>query len=361
MASIKEDDKTKTKTKTKTEGKDGDEEEVLPFTHYYGMLTHQQNMLQDLVRTGTYREAVMQNAEQFKDKVVIDVGAGTGILSLFAAQAGARKVYAVEASSMARKARSLVKKNSFDHIIEVVEGKIEDIDIPEKADIIISEPMGFLLLHERMLEVFCLARERWGKPDTKMFPTTGTIYLSLFSDAALLKERESCGTFWKQSCYGIDLSCLEKPATEQVFAQPIVGYFDPSILVVDKPVTKTFDFSKCSREELQKVKIPFSFAVAKTSIIHGMACWFDVKFCGDQKTVCLSTGPHTAGTHWYQCRLLFREPIAANRTQIITGTMTMDANEYSSFVVTVQCKLGETTFSARCDIQLQDQYYEYLS
>ena len=126
----------------------------------------------------------MQNAEQFKDKVVIDVGAGTGILSLFAAQAGARKVYAVEASSMARKARSLVKKNSFDHIIEVVEGKIEDIDIPEKADIIISEPMGFLLLHERMLEVFASRASAGASQIRKCFPRRGQF---IFLSSAMLR------------------------------------------------------------------------------------------------------------------------------------------------------------------------------
>jgi len=50
----------------------------------------------------------------------MDVGAGSGILSLFAAQAGARKVYAVEASNMALSAKKLVKANGFENVIEVV-------------------------------------------------------------------------------------------------------------------------------------------------------------------------------------------------------------------------------------------------
>ena len=54
--------------------------------HYYGMLQHQQNMLQDYVRTATYHQAIMDNAADFQGKLVMDVGAGTGILSLFAAQ-----------------------------------------------------------------------------------------------------------------------------------------------------------------------------------------------------------------------------------------------------------------------------------
>ena len=49
-------------------------------------------MLQDLVRTGTYQRAMLENAKDFHNAVVLDVGAGTGILSHFALQAGARKV-----------------------------------------------------------------------------------------------------------------------------------------------------------------------------------------------------------------------------------------------------------------------------
>jgi len=58
-------------------------------------------MMQDYIRTATYQRAMLSNPSDFKDKVVLDVGAGSGILSFFAVQAGAKKVYAVEASSMA--------------------------------------------------------------------------------------------------------------------------------------------------------------------------------------------------------------------------------------------------------------------
>ncbi len=55
------------------------------------------------------------------------MGAGTGILSLFCAQAGAAKVYAVEASNMASYCKTLVASNNLDNIITVVEGKIEEV------------------------------------------------------------------------------------------------------------------------------------------------------------------------------------------------------------------------------------------
>jgi type I protein arginine methyltransferase len=62
--------------------------------------------------TGTYQTAILENRADFEGKVVMDVGAGSGILSLFAVQAGAAKVYAVEASEMATYARQLADQNA---------------------------------------------------------------------------------------------------------------------------------------------------------------------------------------------------------------------------------------------------------
>ena len=68
-------------------------------------------MLEDHKRTGAYYQAVMQNRRQFEGRTVLDVGTGSGILAIFAARAGARKVYAVEATAMAKFARQLVEHN----------------------------------------------------------------------------------------------------------------------------------------------------------------------------------------------------------------------------------------------------------
>lgn len=79
------------------------------------------------MRTALYRDAILLNPTDFKGKIVMDVGAGSGILSLFAAQAGAKKVYAVEASRSAENARRLIKANGFERIITVLESRIEDL------------------------------------------------------------------------------------------------------------------------------------------------------------------------------------------------------------------------------------------
>jgi len=97
----------------------------------------------------------------------MDVGCGSGILSIFAAQAGAKKVYAVEASSMADSAQILIEHNKLSHIITVVKSKIEDISpdqiAPNSIDVLVSEPLGTYLYNERMLETYVIARDKFLK------------------------------------------------------------------------------------------------------------------------------------------------------------------------------------------------------
>lgn len=78
-------------------------------------------MLEDSARNLAYKNAILDNSRSIKNKIVLDVGAGTGILSVFCAQAGAAKVYAVEASGLHQIAKEVIKENKFEHIIEVSE------------------------------------------------------------------------------------------------------------------------------------------------------------------------------------------------------------------------------------------------
>ena len=69
---------------------------------------------------------------EFKDKVVMDVGTGSGILAVWAAQAGAKRVYAIEYTDMAKHARNVVRANGVDHIVTVIQGAVEEVILPEE-------------------------------------------------------------------------------------------------------------------------------------------------------------------------------------------------------------------------------------
>ncbi|XP_014492223.1 protein arginine N-methyltransferase PRMT10-like isoform X3 [Vigna radiata var. radiata] len=67
------------------------------------------------------------------NQTILDVGTESGILAIWSAQAGVRKVYAVEAMKMSEHARALVKANNLQNVVEVIEGSMEDVTLPEKG------------------------------------------------------------------------------------------------------------------------------------------------------------------------------------------------------------------------------------
>ena len=93
------------------------------------------------------------------------------------------KVYAVEGSSIAKHAEQLVRANKVDNVIKVLSGKIEEIELPEKVDMIISEPMGYMLLNERMLETYLHAK-KWLKPEGE-YLLDDIITLQIICDSCL--------------------------------------------------------------------------------------------------------------------------------------------------------------------------------
>ncbi|KIR97571.1 histone-arginine methyltransferase CARM1 [Cryptococcus deuterogattii 2001/935-1] len=262
------------------------------YFNFYSSLQNQANMIGDVARTGTYRKAILGNAAvAFAGKTVLDVGAGSGILSYMSAQAGANQVIALEASSMAEKIEIMVKAANSGRInphlkdrIRIVRGMVENKKVQEqvlqsgKVDTIVSEPIGVMLLHERMVESFILARDLFLKPGGQLLPSAGHIFFCPFSDESLYNETDQKAQFFNNTLFGTDFSELYNAAREEVFAQPVVGMFPPTSLISTACAPKSFDFYTCSNADLLEFTIPIDFIVSRTSLVHGLASWFDLDF-----------------------------------------------------------------------------------
>ncbi|XP_016329941.1 histone-arginine methyltransferase CARM1-like isoform X2 [Sinocyclocheilus anshuiensis] len=321
-------------------------------------LQYFQNMLQDYLRTATYQKAILLNEVDFKDKVVLDVGCGTGILSFFAVQAGAKKVYAVEASSVAKYAETLVKSNNLSNKITVLSGKIEEVSCSEKVDVIISEPMGYMLLNERMLESYLHAKN-WLKPKGMMFPTQGDIHLAPFTDEQLYMEHHARSNFWNQRCfYGVNLSGLHSSAVDEFFRQPIVDTFDMQILMA-RSVKYTINFLEAKEEDLHRLEIPFVFKLLQSGLIHGLAFWFDVAFVGSRMTVWLSTAPNEPLTQWYQVRCLLQTPLFAKMGQTLSGRVQLIANKRQSYDIHITALVDQSGFKSGNSLDLKNHFFRY--
>ncbi|KAL7184839.1 hypothetical protein ACSBR2_026892 [Camellia fascicularis] len=216
---------------------------------------------------------------------------------------------------MAKYARKLIAGNPLlAQRITVVKGKVEEVELPEKADILISEPMGTLLVNERMLETYVIARDRFLVPNGKMFPTIGRIHMAPFSDEYLYVEIANKALFWQQrSYYEVDLTPL--------YGSAFQGYFS-SESIVER-------FLKLSKEELYEIDVPLKFKAPVGTRIHGLACWFDVLLNGRW----LSTAPGAPTTHWYQLHCVLSQPLYVMPGQEIKGQLHMIAHNAQSYSI----------------------------
>ncbi|KAI9571162.1 protein arginine N-methyltransferase [Boletus coccyginus] len=297
-----------------------------------------EEMLKDTVRTGSYRAAILDNGHLFKGKTVLDVGCGTGILSMFAAKAGAARVVGIDMSNIIDQAQKIIEINGFKDIITLVKGKLEDVELPiTQFDIIISEWMGYFLLYESMLDTVLLARDKYLKPGGRMFPDNARMYLAAIEDQDYKEEKIN---FW-DNVYGFDYSCIKDIALRE----PLVDTVELKSVVTDPYMLKHVDLLTAKKEDLT-FTAPFTLTATRDDYIHAFLAWFDITFACTHKKIQFSTGPHAQYTHWKQTVFYTPSTITISDGEKINGTLTCAPNTRNNrdLDITVEYTAGgETT------------------
>ncbi|KAK3025728.1 hypothetical protein RJ639_042497 [Escallonia herrerae] len=291
------------------------------FANYfctYAFLYHQKEMLSDRVRMDAYYDAVFRNPSHFLGKWLAfqkrwvfvrkfrrapigfqrrlsthaSQGTGSGILAIWSAQAGARKVYAVEATKMAEHARQLVKENKLEDVVEVIEGSIEDVTLPEKVDVIISEWMGYFLLRESMFDSVICARDRWLKPTGVMYPSHARMWLAPIRTGLSkhkMEDYEGCMKDWRffvedtHNYYGVDMSCLTKSFSEEqkkyYLQTSLWNNLHPNQVIGTAAIIKELDCLTATVDDILNLQASIKSSInAGDTRFCGFGGWFDVHF-----------------------------------------------------------------------------------
>ncbi|ANB13937.1 protein-arginine omega-N methyltransferase HMT1 [Sugiyamaella lignohabitans] len=289
--------------------------------HYFNSYDHfgiHEEMLKDDVRTTSYRNAIYQNRHMFKDKVVLDVGCGTGILSMFAARSGAKHVIGVDMSNIIHMARKIVDLNGFSNKITLLHGKMEEVELPyPKVDIIISEWMGYFLLYESMLDTVLIARDKYLVEGGLIFPDKATIYAAAIEDGDYKEEKIG---FWND-VYGFDYS----PFQELALADPLVDTVELRAVITDPCPIFDLDLYTITIEDLAFSR-EFSLKARRDDIAHAIVAWFDIEFSKCHKPIKFSTGPHAKYTHWKQTVFYLADEVLIKNGEYITGRLTSGPN-----------------------------------
>jgi protein arginine N-methyltransferase 1 len=266
------------------------------------VLDFHRGLISDEVRTLAFREAIRATVKP--GDVVVDLGSGSGILAFFAAQAGAARVYAIEKQHTADAAAMLARHNGLEDRIVVIHEHSLQAELPERANVLITETLGTLGLEEQILSLTLDARERFVVPDAVILPRGLTIALAPVELGPAFERHVS---WWSEPRYGVDLAPMRTFASNVIYAtdvEPRSRLDSPATLIdVDLRTNTNAD----ARGEA-------TFQARRDGVFHGFAGWF---------TATLVEGIRISNelpgtTRWQQAFLPLEHPVSVRPGEEIT-------------------------------------------
>ena len=258
------------------------------------------SMLADELRTTSFLSAIKASVKP--GDVVVDIGTGTGVLSVFAAKAGASRVYAIEQEPIIEVARDIASRNGLSDIITFIEGSSLEIEIPERADVLITETIGNMALDEGIIAWITDARERFLKPGAITIPLDIDVIASLVCVPAEYENIER----WSQPLLGLDFFPLGRIARNNIhwvdlsraeFASRPVSVFSTDFSGAAAPMSTV--------ETVEAIK---------DVNVHGIGVWFRSSLTND---VHMTNEAPNGVPSWEHGFLPLDEPISVHRGQMI--------------------------------------------
>ncbi len=278
------------------------------------------DMVYDERRVNAYKRAIDSTVK--KGDIVVDVGSGTGLLSFLCLQAGAKRVHAIERSPVIKWAKLLAEKNGFSDRIVFHNDDARNVEIGEKADVVVSELIGHLAFEEGMAETIADTKARLLKKGGALIPQKVTLH------AAIVNEKEIYDSYingWKNVCE-IDYSVMREKAVQQAYVTDISerDLLSRSMKII------TVDFSQTNLDGYINTS---TFTALRNGFVNGIALWFDAQLSSSVK---LSSSPWTK-THWKQCFVPFDKAIEVTMDDKLSISFELKFRVYSedSFLLNV--------------------------
>jgi len=287
------------------------------------------NRLQNL-----YREAIFAAVKP--GDVVLDLGTGSGLHAFFACQAGAKKVYAIESGDILEIARNAARKNGFEDRIEFVFGFSNQIELPEKVDVIISN-IGYM----GSLQSLPDAAKRFLKKDGRMVPS---MVKNSFVPIEMPKFYDEKIGFWNEKHYGLDFSTFSPYAINR----PHANHCTPEHFLAKPEDLAGFDFMKPLKSNY---RWDLNYKATRSGMVHGFLGWYGFRLHED---IWLSTKPPLALSPvvWKQPFLPCEKPFevkAGDKIQVRMEMHMKGSSEepiWSWKVQTEDISMEQTSFNA---------------
>ena len=238
-------------------------------------------MLADTRRISTYLDALAANITP--ESVVLDVGSGLGIFAITAAKLGAKKVIAIDPNPCVNNLHKLAQLNDCE--IEVHCARAKDVNLDEKADIVVFDLRGALPLYQDSIDTLIDVRKRLAQPQVSLLPNRESIYLQLVTCESLFKQKAQP---WGGNFSELNLSTLSEECLSSWYREPLKEEYK----VGNSHQCFCIDYSKIERNSFEQV---IELEISETATIHGFFLFTKVEFpsgeiysCETPDEICVS-------------------------------------------------------------------------
>jgi type I protein arginine methyltransferase len=263
-------------------------------------------MVVDDMRMAAYSSALRQAIRP--GSVILDIGAGTGILSMLACQYGAGRVYAVEPDDAIRVARQIAEANGFAERIEFIQDVSTRITLSEKADVIVSDLRGILPLFQQHIPSIIDARERLLAPKGQLIPQEDSLWAAIVEDASLYEQYRKP---WQSRPFELDMRVGWQIVCNSWRKQRV----KPENLLTSPQQWTTLDYGTISRAD---VTGEVTWTVGQAGSAHGLLVWFDTALLDG---IGFSNGPDQPELIYGSAFFPLSEPVTLTPGDMITVSL----------------------------------------
>ncbi len=251
-------------------------------------------MIADRARTDAYAQALRETVRP--GAVIVDIGCGSGILSLLACQCGARRVYAIEAADVIEVARTLAKANGYGDRIVFFADRSTRVSLPERADVIVSDLRGSVPLWGDHIPAVIDARVRFLASGGRQIPQCDTLWVSMVEAADLYEELLRP---WEGG-HGVNFEPAKRMA---------LNYFSKgrvtSAQLAEEP--KCWAILDYTRVESPNAQGQASWTIRQARTVHGWLMWFDAELTD---SIRFSNAPSEPTTVYARAFMPWPQPMA---------------------------------------------------
>ncbi|CAD8177667.1 unnamed protein product [Paramecium octaurelia] len=266
-----------------------------------------EEIFNDRDRIEPFVKAITRNKHLFKDKIVLDLNAGMGLLSVLASQSGAKQVYAMKANCYAAE---IVKQNNIQNVILKKEN-IKDVDLNCKVDIIISAWMGNMLFYGGCIQEVIYARDKYLNKNGFIMPDKGQLYLQSIEDSQYRNQKMN---FWN-SVYGVNMKWMK----QWVAREPLIESIKDDQLNSDEQLIYEVDLQTCKLEDLS-FSNQYQVKIKRQDYATGVIVWMKYSFTYTHLPIHVVMGP-TKSPFWKPVILYFKEELAVNKGDKLQGSL----------------------------------------